>query len=120
MGSVTLAVIVFAVVFIGGTIGLELQRRLPESFATGGPRDMTGAVVGLMTLLVALVLGLLICTAYGVHSTQGASVQTLAISDLKLDEAFQDLRAGRRGSALRRSSMCEGHRGGGGAGGSPR
>ena len=51
---------------------------------------MTGAVVGLMTLLVALVLGLLIWTAYGVYSTQRASVQTLAITDLKLDEAFQD------------------------------
>jgi hypothetical protein len=48
---------------------------------------MTGAVVGLMTLLVALVLGLLIWRAYGVFSTQKASVQTLAITDLKLDEA---------------------------------
>jgi hypothetical protein len=90
MGSLTLAAIVFAVVFAGGAIGLELQRRLPESFTTGGPRDMTGAVVGLMTLLLALVLGLLIWTAYGVFSTQKASVQTLAITDLKLDEAFQD------------------------------
>ena len=90
MGSLTLAAIVFAVVLVGGAIGLELQRRLPESFTTGGPRDMTGAVVGLMTLLVALVLGLLIWTAYGVFSTQKASVQTLAITDLKLDEAFQD------------------------------
>ena len=90
MGSLTLAAIVFAVVFVGGAIGLELQRRLPESFTTGGPRDMTGAVVGLMTLLLALVLGLLIWTAYGVFSTQKASVQTLAITDLKLDEAFQD------------------------------
>jgi Protein of unknown function (DUF4239) len=90
MGSLTLAAIVFAVVFVGGAIGLELQRRLPESFTTGGPRDITGAVVGLMTLLVALVLGLLIWTAYGVFSTQKASVQTLAITDLKLDEAFQD------------------------------
>ena len=90
MGSLTLAAVVFAVVFVGGTIGLALQRRLPESFTTGGPRDMTGAVVGLMTLLVALVLGLLIWTAYGVYSTQKASVQTLAITDLKLDEAFQD------------------------------
>ena len=90
MGSLTLAAIVFAVVFVGGAIGLELQRRLPESFTTGGPRDMTGAVVGLMTLLVALVLGLLIWTAYGVYSTQKGSVQTLAITDLKLDEAFQD------------------------------
>ena len=51
---------------------------------------MTGAVVGLMTLLVALVLGLLIWTAYGVFSTQKVSVQRLAITDLKLDEAFQD------------------------------
>ena len=51
---------------------------------------MTGAVVGLMTLLLALVLGLLIWTAYGVFSTQKASVQTLAITDLKLDEALQD------------------------------
>ena len=90
MGSLTLAAIAFAFVFVGGAIGLELQRALPESYTTGGPRDMTGAVVGLMTLLLALVLGLLIWTAYGVFSTQKASVQTLAITDLKLDEAFQD------------------------------
>ena len=90
MGSLTLAAIAFAVVLLGGAIGLELQRRLPESFTTGAPKDMTGAVVGLMTLLLALVLGLLIWTAYGVFSTQKASVQTLAITDLKLDEAFQD------------------------------
>ena len=90
MGSLTLAAIVFAVVFVGGAIGLELQRALPESFTTGGPKEMTGAVVGLMTLLLALVLGLLIWTAYGVFSTQKASVQTLAITDLKLDEALQD------------------------------
>ena len=51
---------------------------------------MTGAVVGLMTLLLALVLGLLIWTAYGVFSAQKASVQTLAITDLKFDQAFQD------------------------------
>ena len=75
---------------MGGAIGLELQRALPESYTTGGPKEMTGAVVGLMTLLLALVLGLLIWTAYGVFSTQKTSVQTLAITDLKLDEAFQD------------------------------
>jgi hypothetical protein len=78
MGSLTLAAIVFAVVFLGGAIGLELQRRLPESFTTGGPRDMTGAVVGLMTLLLALVLGLLIWTAYGVFSTQKTSIGSCA------------------------------------------
>ena len=90
MGSLTLAVIVFAVVFVGGAVGLELQRRLPESFTTGGPRDMTGAVVGLMTLLVALVLGLLIWTAYGVYSLRRLRSRRLRSPDLKLDEAFQD------------------------------
>ena len=46
---------------------------------------MTGAVVGLMTLLLALVLGLLIWTAYGVLSTQKALIQTLAVNGLKFD-----------------------------------
>jgi hypothetical protein len=35
MESFTLAGNVFAVVFAGGAIGLELQHRLPESFTTG-------------------------------------------------------------------------------------
>src|SRR5580658_46565 len=90
MASLTLTAIVFAVVFIGGALGLELQRALPESYTSGGPKDLTGAVVGLMTLLLALVLGLLIWTAYGVYSAQKASVQSLAIADLRLDGAFQD------------------------------
>jgi len=56
-GSLALGAIVFAVVFVGGAIGLQLQRALPESYTTGGAGDITGAVVGLMTLLLALVLG---------------------------------------------------------------
>ena len=39
-------------VFAGGAIGLILQRLLPDPFTTGGPRDMIGAVVGLLTLAV--------------------------------------------------------------------
>ena len=80
MGSLTLAAIAFAVVFTGGAIGLELQRALPENYTTGGPKDMTGAVVGMMTLLLALVLGLLIWTAYGVFSTQKAAVQSVGLA----------------------------------------
>jgi len=80
--------VVFVIVFAGGAIGLELQRALPEGYTTGGAKDMTGAVVGLVTLLLALVLGLLIWTGYGVFSTQKASIQTLAISGLKFDEAL--------------------------------
>jgi hypothetical protein len=77
-------------VFAAGAIGLFLQHLLPEKFTTGGPRDMIGAVVGLLTLLSALVLGLLIWTAYGVYSGQNLAVQTLAAKDLQLDLALAD------------------------------
>ena len=65
MDPLVLSGIVLVVVFTGGAIGLQLQRALPEDWTTGGARDMTGAVVGLVTLLLALVLGLLIWSAYG-------------------------------------------------------
>src|SRR5271154_1135246 len=84
------AFLVGVAVFAGGAVGLVLQRILPEKFTTGGPRDMIGAVVGLLTLLSALVLGLLIWTAYGVYSGQNLAVQTLAAKGLQLDLALAD------------------------------
>lgn len=88
MSAEKLALFVGLVVFAGGAVGLLLQRVLPEHFTTGGPRDMIGAVSGLLTLLLALVLGLLIWTAYGVYSSQNIAVQTLAAKVLQLDFAL--------------------------------
>jgi hypothetical protein len=81
---------VAAAVFAGGSVGLILQRVLPERFTAGGPRDMIAAVVGLLTLLSALVMGLLIWTAYGVYSGQNTAIQTLAAKVLQLDLALAD------------------------------
>lgn len=77
-------------VFAGGGVGLVLQKTLPETLTTGGPRDMIGAVVGLLTLLSALVLGLLIWTAYGVYANQNLAIQTLAAKTLQFDLALAD------------------------------
>ncbi len=77
-------------IFAGGVLGLILQRLLPETFTTGGPRDMIGAVVGLLTLLSALTMGLLIWTAYGVYAGQNTAIQTLAAKVLQLDLALAD------------------------------
>ncbi len=88
MNSFLIAAMVLAVVFAGGAIGLQLQRALPEGYTTGGARDMVGAVTGLVTLLLALVLGLLIWTAFGVYSAQKASIQSMAIAGLKFDAAM--------------------------------
>lgn len=90
MSSEKLAFIVAVAVFSGGAVGLILQRALPEKYTTGGPRDMIGAVVGLLTLLSALVLGLLIWTAYGVYAGQNVAIQTLAAKALQLDLALSD------------------------------
>jgi hypothetical protein len=90
MNSVTIALCVAGLTFAGGVIGLVLQRSLPERFTTGGPRDMIGAVVGLLTLLSALVTGLLIWTAYGVYSSQNFAVQNFAARVLQEDLAMAD------------------------------
>ncbi len=77
-------------VFAGGSLGLILHRVLPEKHLTGGGKDMLGAVVGMVTLLSALVLGLLIWTAYGVYAGQNIAIQTLAAKALQLDLALSD------------------------------
>jgi hypothetical protein len=84
------AVAVGLAIFGVGVLGLILQRLLPETFTTGGPRDMIGAVVGLLTLLSALTMGLLIWTAYGVYAGQNTAIQTLAAKVLQLDLALAD------------------------------
>jgi Protein of unknown function (DUF4239) len=90
MSTEALALTVAGVVFVGGLFGLILQHSLPEKFTTGGTKDMIMAVAGLLTLLSALVLGLLIWTAYGVYSGQNLAVQTLAAKDMQLDLALTD------------------------------
>jgi hypothetical protein len=95
-------------VFAGGAVGLILQRLLPDEFTTGGPRDMIGAVVGLLSLLSALVLGLLIWTAYGVYNGQNLAVQTLAAKVLQLDLALADYGpAASAGRALVRQELAK-------------
>ena len=90
MGPERFAAAVAVAVFAGGLIGLVLQRLLPEKHTTGPARDMIGAVVGLLTLLCALVTGLLIWTAYGVYAGQNAAIQTLASKVLQLDLTLAD------------------------------
>lgn len=90
MSSEAFAITVGCVMFAGGVLGLILQRFLPESQTTGPSRDMIGAIVGLLTLLCALVTGLLIWTAYGVYAGQNAAIQALAAKDLQLDLVLSD------------------------------
>ena len=90
MSSLEFALAIAVAMFAGGTLGLVLQRVLPEQHITGGSREMIAAVVGLLTLLCALVTGLLIWTAYGVYAGQNTQIQALASKVMQLDLALSD------------------------------
>ena len=85
MSSLAISLIVIGVIVAGGLLGLVLQRVLPERYTTDKARDMIGGVVGQLTLLLVLVNGLLIWTAYGVYSTQQTELQTLVARALEFD-----------------------------------
>jgi hypothetical protein len=82
--TVAVSIGVAVVMFVAGALGLVLQRVLPEDHVKNA-RDMIGGMLGLISLLLALVLGLLIWTAYGVFNTQKTELQTLAARALEFD-----------------------------------
>ena len=90
MGSLTLALIVAGATFGGAVFGLAIKHAMPEKMTHGAPRDAVASVVGLLTLLCALVLGLLVWTAYGVYSNQNATIQGYALRVLMEDLALAD------------------------------
>lgn len=85
MNSLTFTGVSVAAMFVSALVGFVLQRSLPEAHITGPSRDIIGGVVGLLTLLLALVLGLLIWTAYGVTTTQKSELQTMVAKSLQFN-----------------------------------
>jgi hypothetical protein len=83
--SPAISLVVTSLIAGGGLLGLALQRILPERYTSEKARDMIGGVVGQLTLLLVLVNGLLIWTAYGVYNTQQTELQTLAARALEFD-----------------------------------
>ena len=109
MTAIFISVAVGALTFGLGVFGLFLQKLLPENQMSAGVRDMTGAIMGLVTLLLDLVLGTLVGSAYGFFAVQKANVETLGARSIQLDMALvqygpeaQPLRDGLK-SALRHS-----------------
>ena len=106
MFSLVVAAGIAAAICVSGIIGLSLQRILPEGHTSDRSRDIIGGVVGLLTLLLALVLGLLIWTAYGVTTTQKAELQLLSARALEFDlEMKQYGPEAQRGRELLRTEL---------------
>lgn len=86
--SILISIAVGVLTFGCGVAGLLLQKLLPEQHMSGGSRDMISAVIGLLTLLLALVLGTLVGSAYGFYATQKSEVEALAAREIQLDLAL--------------------------------
>lgn len=84
MTSIRSAAFVALLAFFSSLCGYLLQWLVPVQHMTDS-KAAIGAVVGLVTLLLALVLGLLIWTSYGVFTTQQSEAQGLATTTLQLD-----------------------------------
>jgi ABC-type multidrug transport system fused ATPase/permease subunit len=89
MASLVISVAVGVLTFGLGVLGLYLKRLVPERHMSAGSRDMIGAVIGLLSLLLALVLGTLVGSAYGFFATQKGDIESLCARSLELDLAFR-------------------------------
>ena len=88
MTAVWVAIIVTIITFLGGVLGLNLQKQLPDEHSVEKSRDMIGAVMGLITLLLALVPGTIVGSAYFFSATQQSELQALSAQSIQLDEAL--------------------------------
>ena len=88
MWTIWLCIGVAVVAFAFGVAGLYLQKLLPEPHTSDRSRDMIGAMVGLISLLLALVLGTLVGASYSFYSTQKSEMETFAARAVQLNLAL--------------------------------
>ena len=88
MHSLRRALACAALTFGASMLGMWLQKFLPAQTLTEA-KGTVGAMVGLVTLLLALVLGLLIFTAFSVFATQQAEAQSLGPLVIEIDLALE-------------------------------
>jgi hypothetical protein len=86
--SIPITVAVAILTFGSGLLGLYLQKRLPQTHLSGGSKDMILAVIGLLTLLLALVLGTLVGNTYAFFAMQKSELETMASRALLVDLAL--------------------------------
>ena len=82
------AALVMCIIFAGCLLGILLQHSLPSQHIADAKSAIT-TIQGLVGLLLALVLGLLVWTSYGVYSQQQSEAHTLGSQILQLDLALE-------------------------------
>ena len=82
------AIVVAAITFGASVVGIALQWVVPADVLTAS-KSSVGAMVGLVTLLLALVLGLLVFTAFSVFTNQRDEAYSMGPMVAEVDLALE-------------------------------
>ena len=104
MSILVLSVIIFLLILASGYAGLHMQKRLADEHKTDQSRGVVGQVAGLVSLLLALVLGTLIGVSFAYFSTQKTELEGFSgqFSGSIRRSRNMDPRPSRRGTSSRR------------------
>ena len=69
MNIVLIGIVIFLLTMAAGYAGLQVQGRLAAEHKSGESRGVVGQIAGLLTLLLALVLGTLIGVSFAYFSS---------------------------------------------------
>ena len=75
MTILVISIIIFILILASGYAGLHMQKRLADEHKTDQSRGVVGQVAGLVSLLLALVLGTLIGVSFAYFSTQKTELE---------------------------------------------
>jgi hypothetical protein len=88
VNSQLIGLVVFVLTFGGALLGFFIQFKLPDHHFESNSRDVVKLVIGLVSTLSALVLGLLIASAKNSYDTQQSELDQLSTSLIELNQAL--------------------------------
>ena len=89
MNILFICIVIFILILGSGYAGLMVQKRLAEDHKTAESRGVVGQVSGLVSLLLALVLGTLVGVSFSFFSNQKTQLETFSAQILRLDQALE-------------------------------
>ncbi|MGB7973469.1 MAG: hypothetical protein WCF81_03770 [Roseiarcus sp.] len=88
MSILLICVLIFVLFMVAGYAGLALQTRLLPQHKTGETKAVVGQISGLVSLLLALVLGTLIGVSWAYFSAQRTNLENFSAQILRLDQSL--------------------------------
>ncbi|MGH8632848.1 MAG: hypothetical protein ACRET7_01805, partial [Burkholderiales bacterium] len=88
MNATWLAVVALTSVIAGGARGLFFKRILPDHHSSANSKDAVKLLIGVVSTLAALVLGLLIASAKGSYDNKISGIAEICADLIQLDRAM--------------------------------